>query len=63
MDRTETAINNAKSAESGNIGYLNIGYMSFAINGLLPLIIKKFNERYPGIKSELIYAPSICGYQ
>jgi DNA-binding transcriptional LysR family regulator len=40
---------------TGEVGNLTIGYTDFAIGGVLPEIIKKFQNTYPGIQLELVH--------
>ena len=58
LERLNTAIIKTQSAEAGNIGYLRVGYMSFAINNNLPPLLKSFQERFPGIRLDLSYIPT-----
>lgn len=58
IEKIDKAIIKAKNAEAGNIGYLQIAYMGFAINGQLPEILRKFHERFPGIRTDLVYMPT-----
>ncbi|WP_029725756.1 LysR family transcriptional regulator [Desulfotignum balticum] len=58
LDRLNTAIIKTQNAEAGNIGYLRVAYMSFAINKNLPSILKKFQEQFPGIRLDLTYIPT-----
>ena len=48
----------AHSVEAGNIGYLKVAYMGFAINGPLPAILRDFHQQYPGIRADLVYMPT-----
>lgn len=52
------AANAAVAAAEGRAGTLRVGYMDFAINGALPTILLQFAERVPGVRIELVYAPS-----
>lgn len=58
LERLNTAITKTQSAEAGNIGYLKVAYMSFAINNKLPVLLKKFREHFPGIRVDLVYHPT-----
>jgi DNA-binding transcriptional LysR family regulator len=58
VEKLGKAISKARNAEAGNIGYLKIAYMGFAINGQLPEILRKFHERFPGIRTDLVYMPT-----
>jgi DNA-binding transcriptional LysR family regulator len=55
VDKINSAIGKAQSVEAGNTGYLKVAYMGFAINGILPSILKSFHKQYPGIRTDLIY--------
>lgn len=52
------AVRIAQSAAQGNIGYLRIAYMDFAINGALPNLIEKFHAEHSGIRIDLFHMPS-----
>jgi len=58
LDHIKQAVRTAQSAEQGNIGYLRIAYMDFAINGSLPNLIEKFHAEYPGIRIDLFHMPT-----
>ena len=45
----------AQQAESGSAGELHIGYMSFAINGRLPDVIRQFRLEVPDVTLNLTY--------
>lgn len=47
-------VRNAKLAKSGDGGILRIGFVGSATYTLLPRILPKFRERYPGIELQLI---------
>lgn len=55
IDRAATL---AQQAASGSAGELRIGYMSFAINGRLPEVIRQFRIEVPDITLNLIYMPT-----
>jgi DNA-binding transcriptional LysR family regulator len=58
IEKIKVAINHAQSVGAGNMGYLRIAYMGFAINGILPNILRSFNQKYPGIRTDLFYMPT-----
>jgi len=58
IEKIRRAISKAQSVEAGNIGYLKVAYMGFAINGPLPAILRDFHQQYPGIRADLVYMPT-----
>lgn len=54
----DRAVPSALDAADGRIGRLRVGYMDFAINGRLPLLLKEFRIRYPRSVIDLEYLPS-----
>lgn len=55
LARARTA---AVAAAEGRSGLLRVGYMDFAINGVLPSILSEFNKCMPEIRIDLIFASS-----
>lgn len=54
----DQAVRIAQSAAQGDIGYLRIAYMDFAINGALPKLIETFHAAHPGIRIDLFHMPT-----
>lgn len=54
----ERSVKHARSAAAGDIGYVTVAYMDFAINGPLPRILKAFRQAYPRVRVELFYMPT-----
>lgn len=54
----DRALEAARSAAQGRLGYLRIAYMDFAMNSLMPGIIDRFRREYPSIKLDMVYMPS-----
>jgi DNA-binding transcriptional LysR family regulator len=54
----EHAAASARDAAEGKVGRLRIGYMDFAINGRLPILLNKFRAKYPRDILDLEYNPS-----
>lgn len=54
----ERGVQLAQRANTGDIGHISVAYNDFSINGVLPLILDLFKEKYPDISIELIYMPS-----
>lgn len=51
----ERAVTLARQAAEGAVGELRVGYMSFAINGRLPAIVRSFRNENPDIHLDLVY--------
>jgi len=58
LDRIERAVTEARRVASGMSGELRIGYMDFAINGMLPELVRAFRDRQPDIRLDLRYMPT-----
>lgn len=52
LDRLERAVRQARAAGQGEAGVLRIGYMEFALAGVLPRVLKAFRSRHPGVTVE-----------
>ena len=52
------AVGAAKGAAEGQAGRLRVGYMDFAINGRLPLLLQAFRAAHPGVALDLDYLPT-----
>lgn len=48
----------AMDAAAGRGGQLRVGYMDFAINGRLPVLLREYRGRYPDVSVEMEYNPS-----
>ena len=48
----------AVEAAHGHGGRLRVGYMDFAINGVLPSLLQRFRSRFPRVVLDLEYSPS-----
>ena len=48
----------AADAASGDGGRLRVGYMDFAINGVLPSLLQQFRRQFPRVVLDLEYSPS-----
>lgn len=53
-----TAISQAQQAQKGVAGELRVGYNDFAMNGLLPMIVRRFRSEYPMVSVWLGQVPS-----
>lgn len=53
-----SAVSLAQQAEKGVAGELRIGYNDFAMNGLLPAIVRRFRSTYPQVSVWLGQVPS-----
>lgn len=51
----ERAVTLARQAAEGAVGELRVGYMSFAINGRLPAIVRGFRNKNSDIRLDLVY--------
>ncbi len=49
INSMETTIENTRQVSRGKQGILRIGYTDFAIAGVLPQILTRFRQEYPGI--------------
>ncbi|TAM88772.1 MAG: LysR family transcriptional regulator [Candidimonas sp.] len=54
----ERASRVANAAAQGWRGHLRIGYMSFAISGSLPVLLRNYWIQFPDVVTDLEYAPS-----
>jgi len=52
------ALASARNASEGREGRLRVGYMDFAINGRLPMLLKAFRAKYPQVHIDLDYMPT-----
>lgn len=48
------AVRFVQRVQSGSAGELRVGYNDYAINGLLPLIVRRFRARWPDVHVSLI---------
>lgn len=48
----------ALDAAAGRGGHLRVGYMDFAINGMLPALLREYRSAYPDVSVEMEYNPS-----
>jgi DNA-binding transcriptional LysR family regulator len=58
LGHLERAVKLARLAQAGHTGNLRIAYMDFAINGVLPEIVRGFNRAYPDVHVDLVHLPS-----
>jgi len=58
LGHLERATVAAKDAAEGRVGRIRIGYMDFAINGRLPLLLQGFRSKYPRDVLDLEYNPT-----
>lgn len=58
MKHINQAVRLAQSAARGDVGYLRIAYMDFAINGELPKLVERFRAAHPGIRLDLFHMPT-----
>lgn len=54
----ENAVRLTQQAQRGAAGELRVGYNDFAINGLLPSIVRAFRAEFPGVTVTLNMMPS-----
>lgn len=58
LEALGSAISLAQQAEKGVAGELRVGYNDFAMNGLLPTIVRQFRSAYPQVSVWLGQVPS-----
>lgn len=58
IEDMEHAVAQAKHAQHGWAGELLVGYNDFAINGLLPRIVRRFRKDFPEVTLKLTMIPS-----
>nr|WP_299244942.1 LysR family transcriptional regulator [uncultured Halomonas sp.] len=63
LSHLERGAHLAQLAAQGDIGRITVAYNDFSINGVLPEILDRFKEKYPGIAIDLTYMPSHEQYQ
>lgn len=49
LDQLAQAVRSARAAADGQYGVLRIGYMDFALEGVVPKMLKEFRSRYAGV--------------
>ncbi|WP_342431290.1 LysR family transcriptional regulator [Neobacillus sp. FSL H8-0543] len=55
IEKIDESIVNAQQAEEGFIGTLNIGILNIPVRDFLPLLIRKFRQKYPRVNIRLNY--------
>jgi len=58
LDALQQSVADAWQAAAGETGKLAVGYMDFAINGPLPILLQQFRKTAPGIAVDLSYMPT-----
>lgn len=51
-------VDEVSRAATGETGHVSVGYMDFAINGPLPVLLKRFREKEPSVGVDLTYQPT-----
>lgn len=63
LDLLNLARSDALGASSGTLGRIDVGYMNFAIRGLLPGLLRKYTVAFPNVALHVEYAPSAEQYE
>lgn len=58
LEALQKSVADARRAAAGETGRLAVGYMDFAINGPLPILLQQFRKAAPGITVDLSYMPT-----
>lgn len=53
LEQIETSTNKVEQYTQGEIGELNLGYSSYCIFDVLPMVLKEFYQGYPNVKVNL----------
>lgn len=63
LEKVDVAIETAKRASKGEVGWLGIGFAPSAIYEVLPRILRRFREQFPNVELKLMELPTIEQYQ
>ncbi|WP_335491650.1 LysR family transcriptional regulator [Neobacillus niacini] len=55
VERLGRSIENARQAEEGLAGTINIGLLSVSVRRLLPIVVRAFRKKYPKVNMNFVY--------
>jgi DNA-binding transcriptional LysR family regulator len=61
IQKIEQAVTTTQLVHQGKLGYLTVGFTSSMANGILPMIMRAFQQKYPNVK--LILCEKNCNIQ